>query len=91
MADIRHSTSAPGANPPDTFDPATWLDRFRDVGGWWLIRADGKPSMGWMLEGFNERQNDDARALWREVERDHHRRAAIHGHLLANAGGVYHD
>jgi len=70
------------------FDPEAWLTRFRDVGGWWLVGADGNPFLGWMIEGYTEDQNDTARALWNEVRHDHYKRSAIHGHHLVSAGEV---
>ena len=74
--------------PVIPFEPATWLARFRDVGGWWIVGADSQPFMGWMIEGYTEDQNDAARALWHEVRHDQHKLAAIDGHHLANGGEV---
>ena len=55
---------------PTPFNPTDWLQRFRAVGGWWIPAEDGKPFIGWKIEGYTSEQNDLARAIWHEVDHD---------------------
>lgn len=76
--------------PVSTFDPADWLSRFKDVGGWWIVTAGGKVTLGWMLDGFTEAQNEAARARWGELSISD-RKATVTAHVRALAGEVCHD
>ena len=70
MADSSDSITAPGANPCDNFDPAAWLSRFRDAGGWRVVGADDRILIGWQTKGRHPAENDHAGALWREIKAD---------------------
>jgi len=76
--------------PVTPFDPAAWLSRFKDVGGWWVISAGGKVTMGWMLDGFTPAQNEDALLHWKELSGPD-RKVAVARHIQALAGEVCHD
>jgi len=82
MADSSNSTSAPSANP-DPFDPANWLALFRTGDGWWVIGADDSLSLGWHLHG---QVNDTAREIFREIEQDPAKRAAVRELILTGQG-----
>jgi len=82
MADSSNSTLAPNANPNE-FDPVEWLARFKAVSGWWLIGADDKLTVGWHLMDSPSDQAMQAREIYREIEKDPARRAAVQESILA--------
>ena len=84
MADSSNSTSAPCAIPPD-FYPAAWLDQFEQVGGWWVIGADGKISAGWMLENFTDEQSMAARRQLADLNQRPDKCAAVGAEILARS------
>jgi hypothetical protein len=51
------------------FDPADWLRRFADAGGFVMPSPDGRVAAGWPLD-------DKAQAIWAEICSDAERRAA---------------
>ena len=78
MANSERSRGAPGAH---AFDAATWLSQFAAVGGWWLVGADERISLGWMIEGYSIAENAAAAALWSEAKADPDKVTAIRDHL----------
>jgi hypothetical protein len=88
MADFRLSTPAPSANPIEQFDPAAWLDQFRDAGGLWFIDGSGHLVAGWAL---HDRHNPLAAArvaMWAEIDSDQTKRNAVRALLAARIGEV---
>ena len=67
------------------FDPAAWLARFREVGGWWTVGAGRCITIGWRINEPADRSGDRPRAMWSEVERDRLKREAIKALLTEGA------
>jgi len=57
------------------FDPADWLRRFADAGGYVMTSPDGRIAAGWPLD--DEEQMTKARAIWAEIDPYPERRAAL--------------
>lgn len=64
------------------FDPSAWLAAFRAADGYWVV-TPGSTSFGWYCDGLEEQ----ARELWREIEGNAERRAAIRAVALASSEG----
>ncbi|KUR73854.1 hypothetical protein [Novosphingobium sp. FSW06-99] len=95
MAETSIRTRAPSANPQPgvignaaDFDPAAWLKRFSEVGGWWVVGADDRISIGWTPRARETIETVAARALWREIEANPGKRKALERLLLAGAQGL---
>ena len=59
----------------DQFDPADWLRRFADAGGYVMPAPDGRVAAGWSLD--DDAQWTAARAIWAEIDPYPERRAAL--------------
>lgn len=88
MAEFSDSTPAPGANPPDAFDAATWLNSFRAVGGWWIVNAEGKVTLGWHFKDKRDPWGDAPRAFYRDLIAAPDHLAAVEERLRARRWGV---
>jgi len=59
-----------------SFNAKSWMQRFSAVGGYvWSL--NGRLHIGWELEGFTPEQNQRARSIYGEIERDEDRRRAV--------------
>jgi hypothetical protein len=86
---------APSANPQlgtiadaIAFDVGAWLTRFSDAGGWWIVGADNRISIGWTPQARNPIENAAARALWRQIEANAGKRWALEQALIDGAEGL---
>jgi len=50
-----------------TFNASEWMNRFQAVGGHAYL-AQGRLILGWMLDGFGEAANLEARRIFKEVQ-----------------------
>ena len=57
------------------FDPADWLRRFAEAGGYVLPWDDGRVAAGWPID--DDEQMARARAIWAEIDPYPERRAAL--------------
>jgi TolA-binding protein len=67
----------------DPFDPADWLRRFADAGGYVMPAPDGRVAAGWSLD--DEEQMMKARAVWAEIDPYPERRAALRAMVRGGA------
>jgi hypothetical protein len=70
----RQSRSGPVNSASLSFDPADWLHRFSAAGGWYAAQG-GEVLTGWRLDDFDQARA--VREIWRELEHDEDRRAAV--------------
>ena len=69
--------------PSTGFDPAQWLETFKNTGGWWISGTDGRVSMGWHVYGYSDEQNQEARRALRSLSDDPVQVAAVRQHLAS--------
>ena len=80
---------APDANPTMPFDPAAWLQAFKDVGGNWTIGADQRIWIGIHIDRTDTDQHRAAHAMFNEAFANQVIRPLLRAHLLQTAGGDY--
>ncbi|MGE3745384.1 MAG: hypothetical protein AB7G25_06690 [Sphingomonadaceae bacterium] len=64
------------------FDPAAWLQEYEELGGWYIVDAEGHVAMGWTLEGDGNNPLELQR-LFMEAKRTPEHRSALIAHILA--------
>lgn len=82
MADFRHSTPAPSANPIP-FDPAAWLSHFESVGGGFLA-TDSQTSLCIAYQGTTAEERGAAHIMLRDLA--DHQRVGVVAHIRERAG-----
>jgi hypothetical protein len=65
------------------FDPADWLRRFAEAGGYVMPSPDGRVAAGWPLD--DEAQWTAAKAIWSEISPYPERRAVLREMVLGAA------
>jgi len=81
MADFRHSTAAPSANPIP-FDPAAWLSHFESVGGG-FVATDSQTSLCIAYQGTSAEARGIAHAMLRDLAND--QQASVIAHIRERA------